>query len=703
MTTHISAQPLVSAAVEPSGRIVVFFGAQRRIGKTIIVAKTGMSLVHAEKKSVCLVDLSPPSDGQLARVLNLTVSRTLAEHAPAMRRGTAEDVQRLAVSHNSGVDVIVAATQPRQTSQLDARLIGESLKQLAARYDYVLVDGGLAFSEWLMAACETAQLLVLVSTAAALTGPRTKWALSALEGLAFPETMIKLIISQTDESAAAGSGLAYEVVGTVPADNRAGLEMYHRVARALATAPRGQRRSPATPPTAAKPTPNGTPIRPVAPADRDETVVDEVAALKRRIQGQLLNLPEFKSPELARSLTEAQWADIREKAVRLVASLVARENSELLGAQIVREHLVREIVDETLGLGPLEDLLRDPDVTDILVNGHDRVYVERRGRLQLTTRQFVSVNHLQTVIERILAPLGRRVDESSPMVDARLPDGSRLNVVIAPLSMKGPVLSIRKFSLVRYTQQDLISFGTLTPAMAQFLQACVLARKNVMIAGGAGSGKTTLLNMLCGFIPEEQRIITIEEAAEFRLARRHWVSLESRPRNMEGRGQVTIRDLFRNALHMRPDRIIIGECRGAEVLDMLQAMNTGHDGSMTTIHANSPQDVVTRIDAMVLMADVELPMRAIREMILSGIHVIVHLMRLSDGSRKIMAITELVHGTQEGEVQLRDVFVFKQEGVAEDGHVLGDFACTGGRPSFWDELRAKGIPIDERMFEAPRS
>jgi pilus assembly protein CpaF len=352
-----------------------------------------------------------------------------------------------------------------------------------------------------------------------------------------------------------------------------------------------------------------------------------------------------------------------------------------------------------LGLGPLEDLVSDPEISDILVNNKNQIYIERHGKIELSPKRFLSNDQVRQVIERIIAPLGRRIDESVPMVDARLSDGSRVNAIIPPLSLTGPTLTIRKFGRERLNMNDLLQLNTLTKNMADFLQACVLSRKNIIVSGGTGSGKTTVLNILSAFIPANERIITIEDAAELRLKQEHWVRLESRPPNIEGRGAITTRDLFRNSLRMRPDRIIIGECRGAETMDMLQAMNTGHDGSMTTIHANSTHDIIARMDSMILMSGSELPVRAIREMIASAINIIIHTARLSDGSRRVMQITEMTGMLDEMHIGLKDIFIFKQTGVSSEGKVIGDFGPTGYIPSFMEELKVRGIAVSDDIFK----
>jgi len=393
--------------------------------------------------------------------------------------------------------------------------------------------------------------------------------------------------------------------------------------------------------------------------------------------------------------------ELREKAEKIVTNLLAEETGAFLSSFEVREKLVKDVADEALGLGPLEELIRNQDITDIMVNNKDQIYIEQHGKLELTSKKFISDDQVRVVIERIIAPLGRRIDESVPMVDARLPDGSRVNAIIPPLSLTGPTLTIRKFAREHYTVEDLISrFYSLDKNIADFLSACVMFRKNVIVSGGTGSGKTTFLNILSTFIPNDERIVTIEDAAELRLNQEHWVRLESRAPNIEGKGAITIRDLFRNCLRMRPDRIIIGECRGGEVLDMLQAMNTGHDGSMTTIHANSTRDVLSRLDSMILMSGVELPIRAIREMTASAIDLVVQTARLSDGSRKITQVTEIAGMDDETHIKFADIFRFKQLSIDKEHNnkVIGKFIATGHIPSFYDELVTRGINLSKDIF-----
>jgi pilus assembly protein CpaF len=373
------------------------------------------------------------------------------------------------------------------------------------------------------------------------------------------------------------------------------------------------------------------------------------------------------------------------------------EEGVALSAQ-EKAHIIQQIGDSVMGLGPVEPFVRDPDVTEIMVNGPDAVYIERAGKLHLTEAAFRSEEDLRRTIEKIVARVGRRIDESSPYVDARLADGSRVNAIIPPLAIHGSALTIRKFAADPYTSQDLIGFGTMPNEVAQFLDTCVRGRLNVIVSGGTGAGKTTLLNVLSSFLPEDERIITIEDAAELRLQQPHVVSLEYRPPNIEGRGEVTIRDLVRNALRMRPDRIVVGEVRGGEALDMLQAMNTGHDGSISTIHANSPRDVLSRLETMAMMAGMDLTVRAVREQIAAAIDLIVHLARLQDGSRRVTHVTEIV-GMEGDAITLQDLFAFDfSPGLDERGRVLGRLTASGLRPHFVERVAERGVRIPLDLF-----
>jgi pilus assembly protein CpaF len=386
--------------------------------------------------------------------------------------------------------------------------------------------------------------------------------------------------------------------------------------------------------------------------------------------------------------------EVRRQIEEIFSIAVDEEGLALTRAERVR--MLEQITDEIVGLGPLEPLLRDESITEVMVNGPRQVYIERAGKLELTNISFQNDEHVMRIIDRIISPIGRRVDESSPMVDARLTDGSRVNAIIPPLSLVGPVITVRKFAASPFTVDDLIRFTTATPEMFDFLKACVEARLNVFVSGGTGSGKTTTLNVLSSFIPNDERIVTIEDAAELQLRQEHVVTLESRPPNIEGKGAIPIRELVRNALRMRPDRIVVGEVRSGEALDMLQAMNTGHDGSMSTGHANSPRDMLARLETMVLMAGVDLPLKAIREQIASAVDLVVHQSRLKDGSRKITSITE-VQGMEGDVIVMQEVFTFEQTGVV-DGQILGQLRATGIRPKFTEKFEVMGISLPPALF-----
>src|ERR1700730_8195696 len=397
-------------------------------------------------------------------------------------------------------------------------------------------------------------------------------------------------------------------------------------------------------------------------------------------------------------LTEANREAIRREVSQILETLVVGESTPMNLQE--RERLSQEVLDEVFGLGPLEPLLADPAVSDILVNTYKRVYIERRGILELTTIQFRDDAHLMGIIDRIVSAIGRRVDESSPMVDARLADGSRVNVIVPPLSVDGPCLSIRRFGRDRLTSEDLITKNTLTAPMLELLQGCVKARLNMLISGGTGAGKTTLLNVLSSYISGRERIVTVEDAAELQLHQDHVVRLETRPPNIEGKGAVQQRQLVINCLRMRPDRIIVGEVRGEEALDMLQAMNTGHDGSLTTIHANTPRDALSRLETMVAMSNLGIPDTAIRRQISSAIDLVIQVARLSDGTRKVLTVAEIT-GMETDVITMQDIFVYRKRGVRESGEVLGEFVATGIRPKFAEKLLVSGIHFPISMFDAP--
>jgi pilus assembly protein CpaF len=428
-------------------------------------------------------------------------------------------------------------------------------------------------------------------------------------------------------------------------------------------------------------------------SDDELALREEKQMWRGRIHGQLLRMMDLRRTDIE-GMDEAS---LREKAREIIYEIIDHIGERLPG-NIDKDELANDVLNEAIGLGPLEELLADKSITEIMVNRFDDIYIEREGKLIKSTVQFSNDAAVLSAIERIVSPLGRRIDESSPMVDARLKDGSRVNAVIPPLALRGPCVTIRKFSDKKLTADDIIAFGAAEKRMVAFLKMAVEQRKNIVIAGGTGSGKTTLLNVLSNFIPADERIVTVEDAAELKLVQPHIVSLEARPPNMEGKGAITIRDLVKNCLRMRPDRIVVGECRGGEALDMLQAMNTGHDGSLTTAHANSPRDTISRLEVMVLMAGMDLPASAIREQVASAVDLIVQQSRFSDGSRKITHICEIT-GVEQNIIQMQDIFRYRQTGIDENGKVTGYFEATGQIPEFYEDLASRGIPVDMSIFK----
>lgn len=430
-----------------------------------------------------------------------------------------------------------------------------------------------------------------------------------------------------------------------------------------------------------------------APGSKQEQLRDDYMTWAKYVHKELV-----RQMDLKRMQTDTLDHDQMRSELGVLVDTVLQGIVHKLPPGIDRDRLKKIVLDETVGLGALEQLLDDPDVTEVMVNAFNDIYIEKSGKLIKSPVAFTSDEAVMATIERIVSPLGRRIDESSPMVDARLRDGSRVNAIIPPLALRGPCITIRKFSDKKLTDRDLIRFGSTNEGMVTFMKTCVEQRCNVVVSGGTGSGKTTLLNILSNFIPVEERVVTVEDAAELRLVQPHVVSLEARPANMEGKGQVTIRDLVKNCLRMRPDRIVVGECRGGEALDMLQAMNTGHDGSLTTAHANSPRDMLRRLEVMVLMAGMDLPVSAIREQVASAVDIVIQQTRYGDGSRRISCISEIT-GIESNTVQLTDIFRYRQTGFDDNGKVQGQFEATGIVPTFYEDLRARGVDVDMSIFK----
>ncbi len=715
-----------------SAKIITIFSNKGGVGKTFVAVNLATALAVAGRRTL-LVDLDFQGGQDMARMINTTPGNSIVDLLPQLEGTDDPDIiKRSAATHTSGLSFVPAVRNTKQVGHVTPDNIKPFFKKANTVYDYIIVDGGQTFSETLITVLDFSNLILLVATPDILAVYQIKWCLEVLQSLQFPVKMVRLILNRSESRGSVAwqevrSALQCEIFGHIPSDGKTvGMalnrgvpcvmdspsskvaESFEKMASLLTkeeiyVATKEVERGRTTPgkgETSEFWAKLGvTPSTAVPVAAYTTTEEDEIAALKKRIHERLIerfNLDGI-TPD---SLSDPEAiARVKKTAEDIVGNLLLEEGGGRIAAHEERMRLAKDVVNEALGLGPLEDFLADPEVTDIMVNNRSQIYVEKSGKIILTNKKFISNERVRAVIDRIIAPLGRRIDESVPMVDARLPDGSRINAIIPPLSLGGPMITIRKFGQERLRMEDLLEkYKSLTRPIIDFMQACVLTRKNVIVSGGTGSGKTTLLNVLSEFIPEGERIITLEDAAELQLKKTHWVRLESRPSNVEGRGAVSIRDLFINSLRMRPDRILIGECRGPEVLDMLQAMNTGHDGSMTTLHANSTRDVLTRLQSMILLSGLELPQRAINEMISTAIDVIVHVNRFSDGTRKLTGVSEIVGLDKDWLCELKDVFIFKQSGVDENGKVLGEYKSTGYVPSCFEDFTTRGIKLDKEIF-----
>ncbi|MFH1046556.1 MAG: ATPase, T2SS/T4P/T4SS family [Candidatus Omnitrophota bacterium] len=714
-----------------SSRIISFFSSKGGVGKSIIAANLAVSFAQLGRK-VALLDIDLQHGGDVAKMLNLKPEQTIFSLSSTLAKlAQGGSIQKYMTHHYSGVDLLPAVSRPKEIPSITTERLQATFSLLRAEYEFIIIDAGSFFTDALIHVFDNSNLIILVATPDVLSVYQSEWSLDTVESLHFPLNMVKLVLNRAESRGGVQGqdlrpALRCEVIASLPSDGKtAGISVNRgipfvmdsprsRISEALKKLaedlivrqdiyiekldrPQGGEAAPHVGQFWER---HGIPSAKTA---AEETDKDEIIILKKAVHARLIEELDLKRMDVVTASRDLEKAkQLRERTTRAVSNILAEKAAGLISSYEVRNELVREIVDEALGLGPLEDLLRDPDITEVMVNNKDQIYIERHGKIELTSKKFISNEQVRAVIERIVAPLGRRIDESVPMVDARLPDGSRVNAIIPPLALTGPTLTIRKFSHERYSMEDLVKFGTLTSEMVAFLRACILLRKNMLISGGTGSGKTTLLNSLSQFIPEDERIITIEDAAELKLNQAHWIALEARMPNIEGKGDIPIRELFRNSLRMRPDRIIIGECRGEETSDMLQAMNTGHDGSLSTIHANSTHHVLSRLDTMIMMSGIELPMRAIREQISGAIHVIVHTARLSDGSRKVMCITEVVGlNDTTNEVAMKDIFAFKQTGLDKNHKVVGEFVPSGHTPTFAKEFKVKGIDFPLEIFTAP--
>ncbi|MCX5781188.1 MAG: ATPase, T2SS/T4P/T4SS family [Elusimicrobia bacterium] len=688
------------------GKIISLFDNQDISQRASLGVNLAMALAEQSREKIVFVDLSMSENGTIEHLTGIKPEKSILDLMSVLENINETLIKGYIPFHSSGV-AFIEGIPKSEASNLNPEKISEALKMLSKVFPYTLVlmpdDYGLNLSS----ICAVSNLILISVYPHMISLPNAKTFLGKLGEWHFPIQIAKGIYISIDSKNAIdrkkiADYLGIDIFGEVPYDMEGIITSINKGVAQITADPHSkfsiaikQFAKSLLKNSIYIDTKSGPNISKTGPSKDEKEVKNNFDSLKLKIHRELLAEFGAKKIDIKEFSDKNKSAQIREMTRKTIQEIIARQEVSLSREE--RERIVNEIIDEALGLGCLEKFLKDTEVTEIMVNGPHEIYIEKKGKIYLSDEHFLSNDQLMTVIDRIVSPIGRRVDESSPIVDARLSDGSRVNAIIPPLSLVGPTLTIRKFSHKKLIVEDLIEFGALNNQMAEFLRICVQLRKNIVVSGGTGSGKTTLLNVISSFIPSDERIVTIEDSAELKLPQKHVVRLESRPPSIEGKGEVPIRRLVINALRMRPDRIVVGECRGGETLDMLQAMNTGHDGSMTTIHANSPKDGISRLTTMVIMAGTELPEKAIREQIASAVQIIVQLSRLSDGSRKIVDISE-VAGIKNDAISLTGLFKYEQTAI-KDGKVTGKFIALGNKPSFIDEIEVHGLKLDRSMFK----
>ncbi len=718
------------------GAIYTICGAKDGVGKTTFSVHLAYGLLKsAANKTVCLLEADASNLGDMAIALNSKGNKTFVDLARQSARLDPKLTQNFLGRHASGLFLLDGASFATDFQGLDDAACDRAYKLLARSFDYVIVDAGRDLNPLTFRCLENSSLIFLVSSSNLLSVNQTAEFSKKLRTLHFGSEVQRLVINQYDPKSVVSSAVLkqkflMDASVTFP-DDAAALNQSLSMAKPLqilnpkhpylkgiddairvvnASIASGEKskvgRAPGVqqgldilkqvlPFTYGDGSASSSKILPAGATPK--TVMERNIAIRARVHERLLDLVDLREMDaVALEKDPKKKEELKNKTTQAIQRLLEEEAREVEN-RTEKAALAKEVLDEALGLGPIEPLLESLEVSEIMVNGKDQIYVERKGKIVLTDYRFTSDKHLLGCIERIVSPIGRRVDEKTPLCDARLKDGSRINIIIPPLSLKGPIITIRKFFKEKLQITDLVKYGSLTDEMSDFLRSAVEARLNIVVSGGTGTGKTTLLNLVSGFIPEDERIVTVEDAAELQLPQPHVVTLEARPANLQGEGAIHIRDLVRNALRMRPDRIVVGECRAGEALDMLQAMNTGHDGSLTTIHSNNPRDCIRRIETLVMMAGFDLPIQAIREQIAAAVNLIVQLKRYSDGTRRISNITEVI-GIEGDTVVTQPIFEYKQTGTDDKGKVKGNFQPSGLIPKFVEQLKQKGIAIPKGLF-----
>ena len=718
-------------AVHESSHLIAVIGGKGGVGKSVLAANLACAFMKEMRAKTLLIDCDPKSCGDQNFITGIRPNKTVMDLAQFASAITAQSVGQLVTTHPSGLAYIGAVLGPDQVFNVQVDLLRKQIYAMSQHYKYVIVDLGSELDAVQMGILEDATAILCVTTPEVLVVNQSRRMVNELLAASVPAEFIQVVLNKVNRAGldanAISQSLRRPILGAIPQDDATAIQALARSTPFVLTTPNSPMSSAYHElvrrltgdvlhklKALSRPKLTGTPKGPAGGvAAKDAAAppsgmkrgrkrdLDTLTLLKMQVHDGLIKEMNLKSDLMNTEGDPAKAKELRSRTQRVISELTDRLSPGL--PRDDRSRVIKETLDEALGLGPLEELLADATVTEIMVNGCDMIYMEKSGKLTLSNVKFTSNLQLRNVIERIVAPLGRRIDERTPYVDARLADGSRVNAVIEPLSIDGPALTIRKFPTERITSKHYTDkFGSLTQPMMDFLKICVEQGLNVVISGGTGSGKTTLLNVLSSYIPSNERIITVEDAAELQLKQEHVVRLETRPANVEGSGEVTIRDLIKNCLRMRPDRIVVGECRDGAALDMLAAMNTGHDGSMTTVHANTPREAIARLETLCLMAGMDLPAKAIREQIAGAVDLIVQISRLSDGSRKAMYITEVV-GMQGDTVTLAEIFRFKEEGYDKNRKVIGQFQAMGLIPTFIEEFEQKGISVPRDLFMSSES
>jgi pilus assembly protein CpaF len=707
-------------ALNPNCSLIAVVGGKGGVGKSIFAANLTAAMTQELRVPVLLIDCDSKSAGDQNIITGLKPVKTLRELANSTQSLNATPLQQIVAQHPSGFSFLGAVRGPDEVLSVNSESLSKLIEFFSRSYKFIIVDCGNDIGPMQNTILQDATAITIITTPEILVVQQTQRLINELLTNTFPKEMFQLVINKFGSNGLQPQIIAQHLglapMGMIPSDEATTMaslvqskpfvvtnpksaisNAYFDFIRKLSSGTLQKLKALQKP----KPAMTAATSAEVISTSNNPQGYDARTILKLRIHSELIRTVDLKKILAEAGDSESKEKEVRAKTQRDIGQIVDKEAPDF--SREDRQKMVKEVLEEALGLGPLEDMLADPSISEIMVNGASRIFIEKGGKVQLSGIKFTSNDHLRRIIERIVTPLGRQINNATPYVDARLKDGSRVNAIIEPLSLDGPALTIRKFKKGGIAPSKYVEFGSATQNMLDFLKISVEYGYNVVISGGTGSGKTSLLNMISQFIPSHERVITVEDAAELQMMQEHVVRLETRPPSMEGTNAVTIRDLIKNALRMRPDRIVVGETRDGAALDMLQAMNTGHDGSMTTTHANSPRECVARLETLVMMSGLDLPLRAIREQIAGAVDLIVQIVRLSDGSRKIISITEVV-GMQGDIISLGEIFRFKETGYDKNRKVIGQYQATGTVPSFVQEIKDKGghIPMEIFSNEAPK-